>query len=231
MYWHQGEAAAPEIVKFCIDSWRTRNPGWDVCVLDAETGPAAVAMPTLPDDMSLSHRADILRMRLLEEYGGVWADATSYCARPLDDWLPVVARNGFFVFTWTEPDNVYYFPAWRRTVTNWFIASEPRGILITKWSQQSCQYWQETAKADHYFWHHYLFDWLCLNDRAFREAWRQVPKLGALGPHLVLRYLESGTEEVRMREALASNAVPVHKLSWKADVGMDKLRALLEPQL
>jgi hypothetical protein len=139
-----------------------------------------------------------------------------------------MARNGFFVFTWTKPDDAYYYPSWPRTVTNWFIASEPKGVLITKWSQQSCRYWQATAKADHYFWHHYLFDWLCHTDRAFRKAWQEVPKLGALGPHLLLRYLEDGSDEDRVREALASDAVPVHKLSWKADIDIDALEALLE---
>jgi hypothetical protein len=228
MYWHQGEAAAPDIVKLCIESWRRQNPGWEVRVLDADTADAAVSMPTLPDDISLNHRSDILRMRLLEEHGGVWVDATCYCARPLDHWLPVLARNGFFVFTWTAPDDAFYFPAWRRTAPSWFIASEPKGVLITKWSRQVSRYWQGTRTADHYFWVHYLFDWLWLTDRAFREAWQQVPKLGALGPHLVLRYLENGTDEARMREALASGAVPVHKLSWKADIGVEKLRALLE---
>ena len=228
LYWHQGEDAAPELVKLCIQSWRERNPGWDMRVLDAATADEAVEMPALPADISLNHRANVLRMRLLEEHGGVWVDATCYCSRPLDHWLPVLARTGFFVFTWPAPDDQFYFPAWRRAITNWFIASEPGGVLISRWSRQTSRYWRDGGRPDHYFWHHYLFEWLCRNDREFREAWRQVPTLGALGPHLALRFLETGRDEAQLRAALASGAIPLHKLSWKLDLRADDVRSLLE---
>ena len=38
--------------------------------------------------------SDILRISLLHEFGGVWVDATVYCNRPIDEWLPPVFARG-----------------------------------------------------------------------------------------------------------------------------------------
>jgi Capsular polysaccharide synthesis protein len=31
--------------------------------------------------------SDCIRIELLRRYGGAWADVTTYCLKPLDDWL------------------------------------------------------------------------------------------------------------------------------------------------
>ena len=40
MYWQQGEAAAPDLVRECIASWRSQNPGWEIVVLDGDSAEA-----------------------------------------------------------------------------------------------------------------------------------------------------------------------------------------------
>ena len=42
--------------------------------------------------------SDLLRLYLLNKYGGVWVDSTNLCRRPLNDWLPSAASQGFFAF-------------------------------------------------------------------------------------------------------------------------------------
>ena len=58
---------------------------------------------------------------MLRQHGGVWADATSFCLRPLDDWLNAAYAAGFFAFR---------NPAKDRMMANWFIASEPDNALF-----------------------------------------------------------------------------------------------------
>lgn len=94
-----GRSRGPRLVAQCLQTWRDHNPGWDVQVLDAATLPAEVTLDDLPDDISLQALSDVLRLRLLRRYGGVWVDATAYCVRPLDDWLPPRLSSGFFAFT------------------------------------------------------------------------------------------------------------------------------------
>ena len=38
-------------------------------------------------DITLQSRSDIIRLALLNRYGGVWADSTMLCLEPLDRWL------------------------------------------------------------------------------------------------------------------------------------------------
>ena len=65
---------------------------------------------------SPNHRANVLRMELLARHGGVWVDATCFCVRPLDEWLPAQMSSGFFAFA---------RPARSRLLANWFLAARP----------------------------------------------------------------------------------------------------------
>lgn len=98
--WLQGLEAAPSIVRTCVDTWRERNSGWRVVVLSDANLTDYVDHSTVRSwsslDLPRRKRANLLRLYLLQRYGGVWADATCFCRRPLDDWLPDVMSSGFF---------------------------------------------------------------------------------------------------------------------------------------
>lgn len=228
LYWHQGEADAPPLVRRCLQSWRDLNPGWEVTVLDACSHHTWVDMPDLPEKISLNHYANILRVSLLERHGGVWADATIICTRPLSDWLPVLAaQSGFFAFSWIGQDRDFLGDAPKRTICNWFLASEPGGTLISAWADTTRNYWIGREEAPYYFWHNASFEWLLLTNRAVRRAWERTPKMGALAPHLAWHYLTTGEKEVEIRAALATGAIPMHKLSWRMDTPVEDIEALL----
>ena len=113
-YWAQGADSTPYIVAKCFESWRNQNPDWKFHVLD-ETNVAEFAdMSDIPPSLPFRYRANILRLRLLKQYGGVWVDSTTFCHRPLDEWLPLLCSTGFFVFSNPSED---------RFVENWYIAS------------------------------------------------------------------------------------------------------------
>src|ERR1700689_4816923 len=118
--WFQGLKDAPPIVKRCYQSWVANNPGWKIVLLDSsnlstyaitdlESGNVAALTP--------AHRSDLIRLELLARYGGVWADATCYCAVPLDSWLPGVMSSGFFAFERRSE--------WAPPIANWFLATMP----------------------------------------------------------------------------------------------------------
>ena len=128
MYWDRGLDAAPEVVHLAYRSWREMNPGWEVRFLDDATAARYLDVGTLFGVASLQHtvaaRSDYLRTYLLARHGGVWADATAWCWRPLDDWLTgETADTGFFIFRQPESKE-------DRQITSWFIASAP-GNSIT----------------------------------------------------------------------------------------------------
>lgn len=103
MFWAQGYENAPNIIKKCRESWVKYNPDWTINVLDMEN-----LTNFLPDfwinfsknidflKSNLAALADLLRVNLLRQHGGVWVDATCFCCLSLDDWLTEYTKQGFF---------------------------------------------------------------------------------------------------------------------------------------
>lgn len=206
LFWAQGETSAPQIVQTCIASWRAHHPDWDITVITAETLPDYLADISFGADVSWAHKSDLLRLRLLREQGGVWVDATCYCARPLDDWLPPLMQAGFFAF---------HRPVAGRIMGNWFMAASPENPIITHMTDLVTAYWRRHDRAINYFFFHYMMEWSLLTNRRFRATWRVMPKISADGPHTVYAAGRAGQAHIPP-EVLAT--LPLHKLSWKEDL-------------
>ena len=211
LYWHQGWRNAPDIVKRCAETWTTRNPSWTVNLLDKDNIEEKITIPSTVKKLNLPLPAlsDVIRLILLKQ-GGVWADATLWCARPLDDWLePACRPAGFFG---------YDRPAIDRPIASWFLAAAPGSRIVslwhawtlrlatrTKWYSRASRLpcrglfsWMmprglsmptgDQPEDDNFFWIHALFQLLLDRDAEFRELWLSVPKISADGPHILQRF-------------------------------------------
>lgn len=138
--WFQGWDRAPEVVTHCRHSWEYHNPTWEIHFLDNINLSDYV---TLDDFSPLSETfpphilSDIVRLHLLTKYGGVWADATCFCCRPLDEWLDGCLDSGFFAFSRPGPD---------RMISNWFLAAAPGNRLVDTYCQAFRHYWLKNPK-------------------------------------------------------------------------------------
>lgn len=103
-YWGQSldRTTLPEVTRISFDSIDHYCREHQVIRLSDETVPDYVDMPpvileALSRDPYLSRSvySDLLRLALLEAYGGVWLDATIYLDRELDPWY---WEQDFFVF-------------------------------------------------------------------------------------------------------------------------------------
>ena len=132
-FWRQGWEHAPELVRRCLRSWAHHNPGWTLRALDRDSLPAYAgideAVPLLADVRSIMTASDLARLDLLRAHGGVWVDATCFCRRPLDEWLPDHMNSGFFSF------ERHGWP------TYWFMAAAPGNRLIETWRRESRAWW------------------------------------------------------------------------------------------
>ena len=127
MYWHQGWNNAPDMVKRCAATWQRHNPAWDINLLDSATVGEKVKLPSALKTLNLPLPAlsDVIRICLLRQYGGVWADATLWCVRPLDDWIDnVCVRTGFFAYDKPGPD---------RPISSWFLAAGKECRIVDIW--------------------------------------------------------------------------------------------------
>lgn len=216
--WLQGESNAPPLVARCIESWRSLNPGWEIVVLDKESLSDWIDLPKLSSETRLCHVADIVRLRLLARYGGVWTDATTLCLRPLDEWLGHTYESGMFAFSRPQPV---------RSLANWFIASAPQAQLTEAWRRWSEAYLLSPKPQQSYFWSHHTFDWLLTRSPQLRNLWNQTPQVSARGPHVFQRLLDGhlNDKDIPAKAALAD--VPLAKLNRKKGYTVETVDRLI----
>jgi hypothetical protein len=107
LIWWQGEENMPPIVKTCFTTLKYYSNGHNVNLVTKHNYQNYV---TLPDYIikkakkkiiSVTHLADVLRLCLLYEYGGLWLDSTVLLTKPLQPLPEICSRLGF----WTPKDD------------------------------------------------------------------------------------------------------------------------------
>lgn len=184
MLWLQGWPQAPEIVQACLRTWRFHNPDYEIRALTRESvgehlDAAAVFELAAKKSMSAAALSDVIRLELLTRHGGVWADSTTYCLRPLSEWLPARMTSGFFAFARPGPD---------RMLSNWFLAAQAESPLVSVWRDFAYAYWAARDRAGAYYWCHHQFAAGYAADEQFRATWDHTPKISADGPHFCVPY-------------------------------------------
>lgn len=218
--WLQGFDKAPEIVKKCVKTWAEHNKGWKIVKLDENNLSDYVDISKyIPREqranMSSNHYANVIRLLLLQIYGGFWVDATNYCVKPLDDWIHYYAKEGFFVFINDGFGS-------DRIVGNWFIYSEKGNYLLNRWLEATLNFWKMKGDDKAYHWQITLFYNLCKKDEVFRKLWSKVPKFSAIGPYgpLVFNKGKYGGGIFKDIDAnqiynLKHKMAPFYKTTWK----------------
>jgi len=139
-YWEvmpDSPAVLLDFVDLCGSTWKTRNPGWEVRVLNSTTVQDWLGHGDLPDGfdsmkMKVAHKADIIRLALLAKHGGVWLDASSLIMQPLDDILGSHQKRTFFNLPYPSvvPGLVDQRVDWKYHVENWFLAAPPKDPFV-----------------------------------------------------------------------------------------------------
>jgi hypothetical protein len=226
MFWYQGWKSAPAVVQVCRESWINANRGWKVRSLSVDDVSTYVNLHDVLRGKKISHTtyADVLRVNLLARYGGVWVDATTFCATPLDQWLLPLMQSGFFAFSRPGPD---------RIISNWFIASQRDNPSIECWRKHTERACLLTEEEDPYFWldrrwHRYLFEEGLLTNPSARSVWLNTPHVSADGSHIVQWHLRQGSAKDDVLQYFCDGRIPIHKLSWKIDIPIWFLHTLRE---
>ncbi len=214
IYWEQGEKQAPFLVKSCINRWRNINSDWEVIILNKDNLAEYINLPKLPNYLPVRYQANLLRTMLLNKYGGVWVDATTYCHRPLSEWLPLLASSGFFMFS---------NPAEDRDIENWFIASTKSNPLIDNWRRQIEKYYLQVKKTHPaYFITFYIYQWMLMHDDMLKTLSRKASTLNAAPCFLMKSYLLGNTDLIELQKHI-ENGLPLSKLDWRLEVSEEVL--------
>jgi hypothetical protein len=213
--WFQGFDNAPELIQKCIHSWKFYNPDWNIILIDDTNLHHYIHLDTYIHNIhdkhiEKCHLADIIRTILLKIYGGLWVDATTFCNKPLNDWLPHFISQGFFAFERPGPDKL---------LSNWFLYSDPHNFIISEWCTSTVNYYILNDKAHNYSIHHYLFGDLYNSNHTFKSIWDTVPKLSAndFGPHYLQQKGMFNTLTSQIKHDIDNKITPLYKLTYKCN--------------
>lgn len=165
--------------------------------------------------LSVQARSDIVRLALLARHGGVWADATLWCHRPLDNWLPPCLDSGFFSFHNGQKPNAR---GESLRFTSWFLAARRSHKVVRLLLDAARTYWVRHSRADEYKWLFTLANRLYEDDAAFRTLYDAMPKWEAPRSEPGARYFAPFTADRLAgvtddyRAMISSSRVPVFKL-------------------
>ena len=238
MYWDQGWDHAPDLVKECKNSWIRLNPDYEMHTLDQTSLFDYIDFPVGIDirrkDLTIQKVANLARLALLSKHGGVCADATLMCVKPLSEWIEEYYESQFFAFR---------NPGTDRLMSNWFIAAESENIILRRLYNQGTalgkvllkkfgRYWNKEIKTSlkwhswfarkvlriyPYFIFHYTFNKLIHDDPECAKLWNDAKPFSAEAPHLMKR-LESAVDGIaKAKREIDNHNTPMYKLSWRVD--------------
>jgi len=118
-------------VKLCIDTWRKHNPDFTINILSPNNlnEYVNVHLKSIPWNDSPARESDIVRILILEKYGGVWSDATVMVTKPFEfDFGPKCQFIGYYFNGMTSD---YDHPI----VESWFFAAVPGSPFMKNWNK------------------------------------------------------------------------------------------------
>jgi hypothetical protein len=206
VYWGQGFADAPPVVQRCHSALRRQNRDADVHDLTDDTIPYWVDLPAdllaAVDDNPI-HRSDLLRLALLEKYGGIWVDATCLVTEPLLPRLDsLLATSDLFAFNYNGA-----------FISSWFLACRPRCYPIYLWRAALFLWWEKRGELMDYYLLHHIFEMLYNLDDDFHEAWAKGTRMSSGPPHQLQHAMLEPYDPDELATLLAASFV--HKLRYK----------------
>jgi hypothetical protein len=175
--WLQGWHQAPWLSLQVGLSWEINNPDWTVQYVSLDNLKEFVTdIDYIYDsnkNISNQAKSDIIRLSLLKNHGGVWADATMLCMQPLNNWVYDAILPSQF---WMYHGNGAHMPA-DCGPASWFIVSVKESYIITQWKNLCDQFWNHNNETNNYSWMDCLFRFLFENDSRFKDLWNNIPYL------------------------------------------------------
>ena len=216
LLWLQGWDKAPWIVKQVKETWEKQNTGWKIVTLSSDNLKEYVDIPYITKgSISPQAKSDIIRLSIIQKYGGVWADATLLCIKPLDSWVwDHIKPSDFWMYHGADwgPRDINHGPA------SWFIASKENSYIISKWKSACDIYWAHRETPHNYLWMDSLFKDIYDSDEKFRTEWDAIINIDCeapMQPHMFSNGSWKGDDQA-LKDRLKQTPPFVIKMSSRA---------------
>lgn len=213
--WLQGIENAPALVKSCYQSLQKNIPDREIILLTEYNYREFVKFPDYIQqkiDMGVitkTHMSDLLRLELLNRYGGTWIDATVYCSG--NNIPEYMLDSDLFLFQSLKPG----LDGKCTCISSWFITACTNHPILLLTQSLLYEYWKNNTKMFDYF---LLHDFFQLAIEVYSEEWSKVIPFSNSAPHILLLRLFDVYDE-KIWEAV-KEMVPFHKLTYKFNENM-----------
>lgn len=211
--WWTGEDAAPELVKQCIRSIKARAGSHPVNVITRETYSQYLQIPQYmlekadSGEMGLAHLADYIRVALLAQQGGLWLDATIFCAAPVPEEyfeLPLFTCK-------SEPQPSRYLSQMQWTT---FVLGGWKGNVFFRFLQSAFEaYWKQENAAIDYLFFDYVIELARREISTVRQLLEAVP-INNLRRDDLQAAMNRAADPCEWEQIVQPDTV-LYKLSWR----------------
>ena len=122
----------PLTVNIAYNSWHKYNSDYIICHINNNNLYHYINKNELPSyfyNKRIQHKADIIRIILLEKYGGIWLDSSIFLKKSLSlKWDPKNYDLGGYVLSGNNVNNLIF--------ENWFISAPKKSPLIIEWKKE-----------------------------------------------------------------------------------------------
>ena len=213
--WLQGEKNAPDLVQACFRSIR-KNCRQELVVLDEKQLRKFITLPDIiwkkraAGKIKNAHFADICRVELLYEYGGMWMDSTDFATAPIPDWI---IKEDFFVYlAGKNVGSPYSF------MQNCFIRARRGAYLLDAWRAMIFDYWTHENHSFDYFMHQLLFMTMVMGDPRAKKYFEKMPHVDQDPTHALWWSYQNEPFDKKTFDAVTAGAC-FQKLTYR---GTDK---------
>lgn len=209
--WLQGTEQAPDVVRRCLRSVEVyKEAGQQVILLTEDNISDYLELPPyilekrrkgiIPD----AQFSDILRVYLLDKYGGLWIDATCLLTSSIPEW---VYRQPFFVFQ-SAGEFAY------TQIQSCFLYSSRSSWLLKAWKEILDSYWKNEDSMMHYFQLHLMFVALVTGNKYAKKCYAAMKKVSEAPTKELYELLSHPTCDAEKLKEISDRSF-VHKLTYK----------------
>lgn len=229
--WLQGEENLPPLIRCCYNSLKMNAGNRKIIFLDDKNFSNYVDLPDYVVDkfrekkIGPAHFSDVMRINLLEKYGGLWLDSTILVTEPLDKHKDLLKLPYFTQKYTNEKDNFHpvtkgfgayaSYARWGTFIQGTSMLHNPFFVFAKEFCED---YWREFDEAIDYVIMDYMFELAHDNIPFVQKEMDDVPinnpNVWTLKNYLNVPYNQFPFDKIIKDTFL-------NKMSWRIPLDMD----------
>ena len=209
IYWKQGFDKAPDIVKVCVKSVK-KNCNQEIILLDDSNlkdyleFPKYIIDKTKKGFISAAAFSDLVRLSLLEHFGGTWIDATVFLSGNLPEYI---TNSELFMFQ--DSFGLIENPA---KIASWFIHSKPHNVIIKESRNMFFEYFK---KQNHVIEYLLVYIFLGISFDIHKDEYSKMPYVNSEYCRMLFNNLNNEFDLNKYK--FITELTKINKLSYKLD--------------